>query len=640
MKIDDIKTIAVIGAGDMGHGIAETALMAGYRVFLRDVTQEFLDRGVNRIYESLEKLVSKGKVAPELLENAKSGMLVPCVDLAEAVQEADLVIEAIPEIMELKKETFRIIDKAAPAHTIFASNTSTMSITQIASVTSRPEKVLGLHYFNPAVLMKLVEVIRGDNTSDETLQIGYDFVVKNNKIPVKVQKDIPGFIVNRVQAPGTVLLSCLLDEKEIEPDSVDAVFRKLGSPMGPYETMDFAGLDIAFHGNEYFAKAVHSDFRFGPFLMEKVEAKQFGKKTGQGIFNWSKGRPAIDLDKATDKFDPMDLIAVNVNEATKIVAMGACAMEEIDLAIINATGTPVGPIALVQKRSPKELTQRLEKLAARFDKEIFKPSDMIKNGEYLLKPPENIHVEQKGDVATITIDHPPANAWNLATINQFEKALGTVEADKSVRVVILTGAGEKCFSAGFDVSDAVNKDEISRKGRMLWQKVDRFPKPVIAAINGFALGGGLELAMCCHFRIMADHPKNKIGLTELNLGIIPGWGGTQNLARLVGKGRALDMILFSERIDAQKALEIGLITRISTPENLIGDVVAFAEKLAARPPIAVSGVLQSMSAGEYEGKKRGWEVEAHQTTLAGESADAVEGFTAFLEKRVPHFKGE
>ena len=166
-------------------------------------------------------------------------MLVPCVDLAEAVREADLVIEAIPEIMELKKETFQIIDKAAPAHTIFASNTSTMSITQIASVTNRPEKVLGLHYFNPAVLMKLVEVIQGDNTSDETLQIGYDFVLKNNKIPVKVQKDIPGFIVNRVQAPGTVLLSCLLDEKEIEPTSLDAVFRKLGSPMGPYETMDF-----------------------------------------------------------------------------------------------------------------------------------------------------------------------------------------------------------------------------------------------------------------------------------------------------------------------------------------------------------------------------------------------------------------
>lgn len=640
MKIEDIKTIAVIGAGDMGHGIAETALMAGYKVFIRDVTQEFVERGLNRIYESLEKLVSKGKVPAKVFENAKNGMLVPCVDLAESVREADLVIEAIPEIMELKKETFQIIDKAAPAHAVLASNTSTMSITQIASVTRRPEKVLGLHYFNPAVLMRLVEVIRGENTSDETLQIGYDFVLKNNKIPVKVQKDIPGFIVNRVQAPGTVLLSCLLDEKEIEPASIDAVFRKLGSPMGPYETMDFAGLDIAFHGNEYFGESVHSDFRFGSVLMEKVEAKHFGKKTGQGIFDWSKGRPTIDLDRASDKFDPMDLVAVNVNEATKIVAMGACSIEDVDLAITNATGMPVGPVALVQQQSPANMTLRLEKMATRFDKEIFKPTAMIKNGEYLLKSADNIHLEQKGHVATITIDHPPANAWNLATINQFEKALDAVETDKNVRVVILTGAGEKCFSAGFDVSDAVNSDEISRKGRMLWQRVDQFPKPVIAAINGFAMGGGLELAMCCHFRIMADHPKNRIGLTELNLGIIPGWGGTQNLARLVGKARALDMMLFSERVDAKKALEIGLITSISTPENLTEETMAFAEKLAARPPVAVTGVLQSLSSGEYEGKKKGWETEAYHAKLAGQSADAIEGFTAFLEKRAPHFKGE
>ena len=273
-------------------------------------------------------------------------------------------------------------------------------------------------------------------------------------------------------------------------------------------------------------------------------------------------------------------------------------------------------------------------------KEKYQPSDMAGKGQNRQRMPENIHVEQKGYVATITIDHPPANAWNLETINQFEKAIEAVEADKSIRVVVLTGAGEKCFSAGFDVSDAVNTDEISRKGRVLWQKVDRFPKPVIAAINGFALGGGLELAMCCHFRIMADHPKNKVGLTELNLGILPGWGGTQNLARLVGKGRALDMILFSERIDAQKALEIGLITRISTPEDLIGDAMAFAEKLAARPPIAVSGVLQAMSAGEYEGRQTGWEVEARHAALCGESSDSTEGFTAFLEKRAPQFKGE
>jgi enoyl-CoA hydratase/3-hydroxyacyl-CoA dehydrogenase len=639
MNIDDIKTIAVIGAGDMGHGIAETALMAGYKVYLRDVTQEFLDKGVKRIYDSLEKLVSKGKVPAEILENARAGMLVPCVDLAESVKEADLVIEAIPEIMALKKETFEIMDQAAPAHTLFASNTSTMSITQIASVTKRPEKVLGLHYFNPAVLMKLVEVIRGDKTSDEAMQIGCDFALKCGKVAVKVEKDVPGFIVNRTQAPSSVLLSAFLDEKIFEPEEVDATMRKMGVPMGPYETADFAGLDVAYHGNEYYAEAIHPDFRLGKVFTEKYEAGHLGKKTGQGIFDWSNGRPAIDLEKATDKFDFMDLMAVNLNEATKIIAEGACRLEDVDLAVTNATGSPFGPVLLMQQTSPADLTARLENLAKKFNKEIFKPTDMIKEGGYILAPPENIHVKKEGHIAVITIDHPPANAWNLVTMTQFETAIDAVETDKAIRAVILTGAG-KCFSAGFDVSDAANGAEIGAKGRSLWRRIDRSSKPFVAAINGFALGGGLELAMCCHFRIMADHPKNKIGLTELNLGIIPGWGGTQNLARIVGKSRALDMMLFSKRVEAKEALEMGLINEISTPENLMKDTMAFAGKLAGRAPLAVAGVLDALSTGEYEGLDKGWEIEAKHTGIVSQSADAMEGFTAFFEKRTPEFKGE
>ena len=382
MNIDDIKTIAVIGAGDMGHGIAEVALIAGYKVFLRDINQEFVDKGVGRINASLEKLVSKGKVPAEHFDKIKSELMIPCTDLEEAVKEADLVIEAIPELMDLKKETFKIMDAAAPAHTLFASNTSTMKITEIASATNRSEKVLGLHYFNPAVIMKLVEVIKGEKTTEETMQIGYEFVKKIGKVPVKVHKDVPGFIVNRVQAPSGVLLGCVLDQGAVEPESVDAIFRNMGSPMGPYETMDYTGLDINFHGSAYFAEAIHEDFRAGKTIAAKVEAKELGKKTGKGLFDWSAGRPAIDVSKATDKFDPMDLAIVNANEATKIIAEGACALEDVDTAIMNATGTPFGPMALIKGMEPADLTQRLEGLAEKFGKEIFKPTQMIKDGAY------------------------------------------------------------------------------------------------------------------------------------------------------------------------------------------------------------------------------------------------------------------
>ena len=382
MKVEDIKTVAVIGAGDMGHGIAEVALIAGYKVYLQDINQELVDRGVRRINESLTKLIEKEKVPAEHHRRINSELLKPCVDLKEALREADLVIEAIPETMALKKKTFAEMDEAAPSHALMASNTSTMKITEIASVTKRPEKVLGLHYFNPAVLMNLVEVIRGERTTEETMQVGSDFVLRNGKVPVRVERDVPGFIVNRVQAPSGILLTCILDEEIAEPEEVDALMRKLGMPMGPYELMDYTGLDISYHGRKYFAEAIHPDFAPGPTLEARVKAGELGKKTGKGFFDWSKGRPGIDESKATDKVDPMDLMAVNINEATKLIENGVCTSEDVDKAIVNGTGNRIGPMTIAKEQDPADLSRRLEGLAEKFNKETFKPTRMIKDGTY------------------------------------------------------------------------------------------------------------------------------------------------------------------------------------------------------------------------------------------------------------------
>ena len=225
-------------------------------------------------------------------------------------------------------------------------------------------------------------------------------------------------------------------------------------------------------------------------------------------------------------------------------------------------------------------------------------------------------------------------------MEDFEKAVDEIENDSEVRVLILTGAGEKCFSAGFDVSDAANSHITSPKGRDIWTRLDRFSKPVIAAINGFAMGGGLELALSCHFRIMIDNPKATVGLTELNLGIIPGWGGTQRLTRIVGKAKALDMILFSKRIDAKEALSIGLINQVSTKAKLRDDAIAFAEVLAKRPPLAVGAVLRAVSAFDSNGLETGLKVEEEGSAIVAKSKDCIEGFTAFLEKREPVFTGK
>ncbi len=382
MNIDDIKTVAVIGAGDMGHGIAELALIAGYRVNLYDIKQEFVDHGEQRIMQSLDKLAAKGKVPTEHVETIKSELLGKFTVLAEAVNEADLAIEAVPEVLDLKKQVFAEMDGSAPDHALLASNTSTMSITEIAGATNRPEKVLGMHYFNPAVLMKLVEVIRGDRTSDETISLGVEYAKKIGKVPVVVRKDVPGFIANRVNAPAGVLIGAIVESGEIEPEALDAFVRSMGAPMGPYELMDYTGIDINVHAFRYYAEQVHPDFAPAPHLVKMMDDGNLGKKSGKGYFDWSTGRPTIDLAKATDKFDPMNVIAVQVNEACKLIEQGVCSTEDVDLALTNSSGNPIGPMSVAKHIEPAVLTERLETLAEKYNKEIFQPATMVREGTY------------------------------------------------------------------------------------------------------------------------------------------------------------------------------------------------------------------------------------------------------------------
>lgn len=252
----------------------------------------------------------------------------------------------------------------------------------------------------------------------------------------------------------------------------------------------------------------------------------------------------------------------------------------------------------------------------------------------------NVILEIDGHIGIITLNHPPANAFNLATMEDLAEAIDQLEGDRNVRAVIITGGGGKGFSAGFDVSDAANAHKTSPQGRVLWTRIDRFPKPVIAAINGFALGGGCELALACHFRLMSDSPKAFIGLTELNLGIIPGWGGTQRMMRQVGRSKAMELILLSKRLSAREALEIGLVDQVAAPEELKGKALELARALAEKPPLAVGAVMRAMSAGQYEGIEQGLRVEEEGSALVARSRDAMEGFTAFFEKRKPQFTGE
>jgi enoyl-CoA hydratase/3-hydroxyacyl-CoA dehydrogenase len=380
MKVEEIKKIAVMGAGDMGHGIAEVALLAGYKVAMRDIEQRFIDKGFSRIKESLDKLVEKQKVTEEN-KKAMLANLQTFIDIAESVKDADFVIEAVPEIMDLKRQVFQALDAAAPKHAILASNTSTMSITEIASATKRPKQVVGMHFFNPPVLMKLVEVIKGKKTSKATMQLTYDLALKMNKVPVRVEKDSPGFIYNRVTAPTQILLGLMVERGVATPVEIDAKVKKAGAPMGQYELMDYIGLDVSYHVARNFSDRLSRDHEPPAWLKAKVDAGELGKKTGKGIYDWSKGRPEIDLSKAKEDFDPNVFTALQVNEATKLLEEGVVkSPDDIDKAMVNGGGVALGPFQLARQIGYDKLARICAELAQKFGVQVFEPTKTLKKG--------------------------------------------------------------------------------------------------------------------------------------------------------------------------------------------------------------------------------------------------------------------
>ncbi len=386
MKAEDIKTIAIVGAGDMGHGIAEVCALAGLKVNLYDIKQEFVDKGKGKIKESLEKQVTKQKMTADN-SNKTMNNIHGFISLKDAVKDIDYMIEAAPEILDLKVKIFKEIDENAPKHAILASNTSNMSITQMAAATKRPDKVLGIHFFNPPVMMALVEVIRGQKTSAETMNVSYDFIMKLKNfrgamVPVRVEKDSPGFMFNRINAPVGLYLAEIYEKGLINPEAVDAKIRSIGAPMGPYETMDFAGLDIYAHGSDYFAKTLSPEFKPSNWLTKMVDAGTLGKKTGKGIFNWPGGaRPAIDMSKADPNFDPMDIVCLQVNEGTKLLQEGVTnSAAEIDKAMVNGGGSPFGPFALAKGMGWAKVAERCEAISKKLGVKWFMPTDTLKKG--------------------------------------------------------------------------------------------------------------------------------------------------------------------------------------------------------------------------------------------------------------------
>ena len=373
-----VKNITVLGSGVMGHGIAQVSATAGYNVVLRDIKQEFLDKAMEKIKWSLDKLVSKEKISKEE-GDAIFSRITPIVNLNEAVKNAELVIEVVPEIMDLKKSVYAELDKAASPEVVFASNTSTLPITEIANTTSRPEKFIGIHFFNPPQLMKLVEVIPGEKTSQEITDLTQEYVKSVNKQAVLCRKDVPGFIINRLFIPMVHEACYAQDRTNAALEEIDSAVKfKLGFPMGIFELADFTGMDVIHKATVEMHLRDKKVINPHPTIEKMFDEKKLGQKSGEGYYKYSDDkyeRVALSEELA-EKFNPIQLVANILNNAAWLITNGASDIAEIEKAAQLGLGLKKPLFETAKEIGIKNIVNELNKLTEKHG-EFYKPDPLL-----------------------------------------------------------------------------------------------------------------------------------------------------------------------------------------------------------------------------------------------------------------------
>ena len=330
-----LNKITVLGSGIMGHGIAQISAMNGYQVVLRDIEQRFLDSAMDKIKWSLNKLVEKNKIKEEESDKIY-GRIKPIVDLKEALIDTDLLIEAVPEDLNLKKKVYSEVDQFAEEKTVYASNTSTLPISEISQLTSRPDRFIGLHFFNPPQLMKLVEVIPGARTEKSIVDLGINLVKSFGKEPILCNKDVPGFIVNRIFIPLVHEAAYCLEIDGKTMTQIDSAVKfKLFLPMGIFELADYTGIDVIHKATvEMYSrdkKVIHPH----SLIAQLFSSGKLGKKSGDGFYSYGdKNYERVPLSEEEAKqYDPIRMLSVALNNASWLITNKVCNKEDLELAL-------------------------------------------------------------------------------------------------------------------------------------------------------------------------------------------------------------------------------------------------------------------------------------------------------------------
>lgn len=677
-----IQKIGIIGAGNMGSGIAQKIAQEGISVVLVDVDDRFVERGMENIKKTLLKAVERRIFNQEQIDETLSH-IIGTTNRYE-VKDADIIIEAVFEDIDIKKDLFKYLDNICEDKTIFASNTSSFSITELASSVDRNDRFIGLHFFYHPAMNRLLEIIPGKDTSQNTISIANVFSGLIGKTAIHVT-DSPGFAVNRFFVPWLNESTRLLEKGVTNIPTIDDTAKKVFKiPMGPFELMNVTGIPIAYHSTEGLGSKLGDFYSSSNCLKE-----QFGKKEQWDVSG------EVDTSKAESVEER--LLGAIFTVACMLAEEGVSSIEDIDRGAKIGLRWQRGPFELMNKYG----TERSYKIVSSFIKRypMLKMPNILKQ-HYENNEPWNFkYVDLKimDHIAKILINRPEAmNAINEEVIRQLEEQFTVANNNPDVKAVVLEGAG-MAFIAGADIQYFIKKivqnkvDDIckfTRYGHSVLNKIDASKKPVIVKLDGLALGGGAEIALAADTIIATE--KGSIGFPETGIGIYPGLGGTQRTAQYIGKELAKYLIFTGKVLDAKSAASIGLIEYIVSPDemdskiseliasgNIVnkstkkevklpenfqrirdyfsdnniesmlsgeGDLNELGQKISKtisyKAPIAIKLANKIIDEGSDLDLKEGLELELSHLAEIFSTEDALEGLNSVIKRQRPVFKGK
>jgi enoyl-CoA hydratase/3-hydroxyacyl-CoA dehydrogenase len=624
-------TIAVLGAGNMGSGIAQACAQAGYRVKLRDLNDGLLARSRAAIEKTLDGAIQRKKSTPQKKAEVLARIEFT-TDISTAVREAALVIEAVFEEEAVKREVFREVAEHVPATAIVATNTSSLSVTRLAEGFPDPGRFAGLHFFFPAAVNKLLEVVGGSDTDPETLRRLEEFGYRIKKVPIRVQ-DAAGFAVNRYFVPYLNEAARMAGDNVASLATIEEVGRELfGTTLGPFELMNVTGIPIAHHSMGSLEKA------FGrPYAPSSGLVQQFEK--GQP---WAWRDTVVETEKkgiVRDKF-----LGLVLGVATRLVEEGVATPEATDRGAVVGLRWKRGPFAILNEVGLRPALVAVEVYSAPWGDSLPVSRDFTERAQRGDKswPLLVVRVEKKGAVAWVLLDRPEAlNSLNSTVLSQLDRAFADLDSDVGIRCVVLAGASP-VFAAGADIAEMAKKDLADGRafgfvGQAVCKRIEEFRAPVIALVEGYALGGGLEIALAADFIVAAEGAQ--LGLPETTVGIHPGFGGASRLTRLIGRARTKFLVFTGVPVSAEEAARLGFVVRVYPADRIREEVGALAGTIAERAPLAVAWAKAVVNRGADATLDTALRLEGESAGHTFGTSDRTEGMNAFLERRRPKFEG-